>query len=169
MSQRSKRRYGTTQIAKVTAVAAVSVASLATAPYAGADSALTLSDPWTSSCNRDKVAVDKQQMTRADGFSAGQVTAYYSPSCGTNWIEVYTPIGIDNRDISVTLFIGLSAAPWTNDRSEYRYGDGPLTNEFRSMMISAPGATCVHYYAAVSDIGGDASLLGTSTDKKICG
>lgn len=156
---------------KFVAATATAVATIGIAPHAAADSDLTLKDPWTSSCNKDKVAVDKRSMTRADGFSAGQVTAYYSPSCQNNWIEVYTPIGVNNRDISVRLFIGLTTAPWTNDSPDYRYENhGQLTNEFRSMMIHAPGATCVHYWAAVVDVGGpDGGLLGGTSDKTICG
>lgn len=156
-------------------LALVATMLMAVPPHAAADSDLTLKDPWTSSCYQDRTAIDKRSMTRDDGFTAGQVTVYYSPSCQTNWLEVYTPIGINdtNRGVGVNMFIGLTTAPWTNDMPEYRYENhGQLTNEFRTMMIHAPGATCIHYWAGVSDYSaypeGDA-LLGGTTDKTICG
>lgn len=166
----STGRRGAIRITKLAVAAAIAFVGLA--PHAGADSDLTLKDPWTSSCNNDKTAIDKRSMTRDDGFTAGQVTVYYSPSCQTNWLEVFTPIGVNNRDISVTMFIGLTTAPWTNDSPDYRYENhGQLTNEFRTMMIPAPGATCIHYYAGVSDHSDPEAdqLLGTTTDKTICG
>lgn len=165
---------GAARVVKISVAAVAAVASIGLAPNATADSDLTLKDPWTSSCNRDKTPIDKQSMTRDDGFSAGQVTVYYSPSCQTNWLEVYTPIGINdtNRTVAVKMFIGLTKAPWTNDSPDYRYENhGQLTNEFRTMMIHAPGATCIHYWAGVSDFADPEAdaLLGGTPDKTICG
>ena len=173
MSSSSTGRLGAARIMTILAAAAIVIVGMA--PPAGADSDLTLKDPWTSSCYKDREPIDKQQMTRDDGFNAGSVTVYYSPSCQTNWLEVYTPIGINesNRGVGVTMFIGLTEAPWTNDMPESRYENhGQLTNEFRTMMIHAPGATCIHYWAGISDYSaypeGD-PLLGTTSDKTICG
>lgn len=102
---------------------------------------------------------------------AGRVTLFYSPSCQTNWVELHTPYGIDQPGNRVTMFIGTTESPWTNDRSEYdHYGRGMLTNAFRSMMIHAPGSTCVHYYGAVQTFQAPEMVtIGmTPADKTVC-
>lgn len=169
----SLRRRSSSLIATL-AIAAAAAGAAGMAPPAAADSTPGLKDPWTSSCNSDKTAIDSQPLTKdpeGNGVDdAGTVILFYSPSCQTNWIELTTPYGTDQYENRINLFIGTTESPWTNDRSQYDYGDGPLTSEFRSMMIPAPGHTCVHYYGNVETFQAPEMVnIGmTPTDKTVC-
>ncbi|MQY27689.1 DUF2690 domain-containing protein [Nocardia aurantia] len=136
-----------------------------------------LQDPWVSDCVKDKKDIHHQKMTREDKLDAGTVTLFYSAHCRTNWIEVHSNYGVDNKDIGVQLYIGLADSPWTNDRADYRYGDSRLLNDFRSMMIPAPDHTCVKYSASVTKFiaypegdhwVSDVQELGGTPETEIC-
>lgn len=144
------RKTGFTRTLITTLIAVT--AALTAFALGGTDAANAASsgDPLSTGCSNGATTIWSQNYV---GY--GKVEVRYSPGCGTNWVRVSAATG---RPAEAG--ISSPSSGWVYSPS---YQHAP--DSFWTPMVSAPGTTCVTFYAKLVNANG--ALLNTGI-KQLC-
>lgn len=141
-----KRSWQTRLSVLLAALAVLSGLAVGTAPAANAAS----TDPLSSGCSNGATTIWSQTY-----LGYGRVEVRYSPSCGTNWVRISQATG---RPAEAGIFSAPSGWKYTPS-----YQQSP--ESFWTPMVSAPGSTCVTFFANFVNANGQRLSTG---NKQLC-
>lgn len=147
MKSDTLNRSWRTRLSALSATAVV-ITGLAVGAAPAANAAST--DPLSSGCSNGASTIWSQAY-----LGYGKVEVRYSPTCGTNWVRITQATG---RPAEAGIYSGPSGWQYTPS-----YQQSPAS--FWTPMVSAPGSTCVTFYANFVNANGQ--RFGTGL-KQLC-